>query len=199
MAETTAPGRPLRAGDPPQPGDAYGRAKLASESALAAVAAERGLDLVVIRPPLVHGPEVGGNFRALTRLAGSALPLPFAAVDNRRSVIFIDNLVDLIAAAAVHPQTAAQVLLAADGAFSTATLIRLLAEGGGGRAARLFALPDILFAAGRRLPGIGPAVAALTCSLEVDDGATRALLGWTPPVAGDAGLTLTARAIYRRR
>ena len=80
---------------------------------------------------------------------------------------------------------------------TTPALIRILAEGQG-RVARLFAPPDAVFAALRRLPGLGPAVSRLTLSLAVDDGATRALLGWTPPVAAEAGLTLTARAFMVR-
>ena len=193
MGETTPPGRAFRADDPPRPEDAYGRAKLASERALAAVADETGLELVILRPPLVYGPGVAGNFRALVRLAGSGLPLPFAALDNRRSLIFRDNLVDLVAAAALHPAAAGQVLLAADGAdLSTPALIRILARGQG-RAARLFSLPDTVFAVMRQLPGLGPATCRLSLSLQVDDGATRAALGWSPPVAAEAGLLATAR------
>src|SRR5207244_8286630 len=79
MGEATLPGRAFRADDPLRPEDAYGRAKLASEHALAAVADETGLELVILRPPLVYGPGVAGNFRALVRLAGSGLRLPFAA------------------------------------------------------------------------------------------------------------------------
>ncbi len=195
MAEATPPGRPLRAGDPPQPRDPYGKAKLATERALARVAAASGLELVVLRPPLVYGPGVGGNFRALIRLAGSGLPLPFAAVHNRRSLIAIDNLVDLLAVAAVRPAAAGQVLLAADtGALSTPALISILAQGQG-REARLFALPAPFFALLRRLPGLGAAVSPLTLSLEVDDGATRTALGWTPPVAAEAALIAAARAV----
>jgi nucleoside-diphosphate-sugar epimerase len=194
MGEETTPGKRFCAGDAPQPDDAYGRAKLATERALAETAAESGLGLVILRPPLVYGPGVGGNFRALMRLAGSSLPLPFAALDNRRSLIFLDNLVDLAAAAALHPEAAGRVLLAADGAdLSTPALIRILARGQG-RAARLFGLPDPVFAALRRLPGLGPAVSRLTLSLRIDDGATRKFLGWTPSVAAEAGLIATARA-----
>jgi nucleoside-diphosphate-sugar epimerase len=188
MGEATAPGRPLRADDPPRPEDAYGRAKLASERALMRTAAATGIELVVIRPPLVYGPGVGGNFRALARLSASGLPLPFAALANRRSLIFVGNLADLIAVAATHPAAAGHVLLAADGAaLALPDLIRRLAAGQG-RRARLFALPTAAFAALRRIPGLGPAVARLTLSLEVDDAATRTLLGWTPPVAAAAAL-----------
>lgn len=198
MGDATAPGQLFRADDCPCPEDAYGRAKLATERALAEVAAETGLELVVLRPPLVYGPGVGGNFRALVHLAGSFVPLPFAGIDNRRSLIFLDNLVDVAAAAALHPAAVGHVLLAADGGgLATPALIRILAEGQG-RVARLFALPDAVFAALRQLPGPGPAVSRLTLSLAVDDGATRALLGWTPPVAAEAGLTLTARAFALR-
>lgn len=193
--ETTPPGRAFRADDPPHPEDAYGRAKLASEQALIQVAEQTGIELVILRPPLVYGPGVAGNFRALVRLAGSGLPLPFAALDNRRSLIFRDNLVDLVAAAALHPAAAGRVLLAADGAdLSTPALIRTLARGQG-RAARLFPLPDAVFAALRLLPGLGPAVCRLSLSLQVDDGATRATLGWSPPFAAEAGLLATARAV----
>jgi len=194
MGDATRPGKRFRADDPPHPDDAYGRAKLATERALAQIAGETGLELVVLRPPLVYGPGVGGNFWALMRLAGSGMPLPFAAVDNRRSLIARDNLVDLASVVALHPAAAGRVLLAADGDdLSTPALIRILARGQG-RAARLFALPDAVFAALRRLPGVGPPVSRLTLSLAVDDGATRALLGWTPPVDAEAGLIAAARA-----
>jgi nucleoside-diphosphate-sugar epimerase len=199
MAEATAPGRKLRAGDPSHPEDAYGRAKRASEVALARAAGATGIELVVVRPPLVYGPGVGGNFRALARLAASGLPLPFAGLANRRSLIYIENLAQLIAAVATHPAAAGQVLLAADGAaLPLCRLIRILAAGQG-RRARLLAVPRPVFAPLRRLPGIGPAVARLTLPLEVDDAATRALLGWTPPHQAEAALLLTARALAAAR
>jgi nucleoside-diphosphate-sugar epimerase len=199
MGETTSPGRGFRADDPTRPEDAYGRAKLASERALAAVADKTGLDLVILRPPLVYGPRVAGNFRALVRLAATGLPLPFAALDNRRSLIFRDNLVDLVAAAALHPAAAGRVLLARDGLdLSTPALIRILAQGQG-RPARLFALPAPVFAMLRRLPGLGPAACRLSLSLQVDDSATCAVLGWMPPVAAEPALLATARAVAGRQ
>lgn len=193
MGGVTGPGAQFRADDPPRPDDAYGRAKLATERALVQVAAETGIELVILRPPLVYGPAVGGNFRALVQLAGSGLPLPLARVDNRRSLIARTNLVDLVAAAALHPAAAGRVLLAADGVdLSTPALIRILARGQG-RTARLFALPDAVFAALRRLPWVGPPVSQLTLSLAVDDAATRALLGWRPPINAGAALIEAAR------
>jgi len=194
MGEATPPGRPFRPDDEPKPGDAYGRAKLASERAARSAADQAGVELVVIRPPLVYGPGVKANFAALIRLAASGAPLPFAAIDNRRSLLFRDNLVDLLAVAATHEAAAGLTLLARDDAdFSTPDLIRALAAGLG-RRARLFPLPSALFAAFSPLPGIGPRLVRLTGSLQVDDSATRAALGWAPPVPAAAALRETARA-----
>jgi UDP-glucose 4-epimerase len=198
MGETTAPGRPFRADDEPKPADAYGRAKLASERAAAVAARDTGLELVIIRPPLVYGPGVTANFAALLRLAGCGLPLPFATIDNRRSFIFRDNLVDLLALAATHPKAAGMILLARDDEdLSTPRLIRALAAVLG-RKARLFPAPQALLSALRALPGIGPKLARLILSLQVDDSATRQALGWTPPVSAAAGLAATARAFAAR-
>ena len=198
MGEATAPGRPFGADDEPHPEDSYGRAKLASERAARETARDAGVELAIVRPPLVYGPGVKANFRALIALAGSGLPLPFAAVDNRRSLIFRDNLADLLVLAAVHPAAAGTVLLARDGEdLSTPALIRALAAGLG-RRARLFPVPGAVLAALRRAPGIGAKLSRLTLSLQVDDGATRALLGWAPPVAAEAALLATARAFATR-
>jgi nucleoside-diphosphate-sugar epimerase len=192
--EATPPGRPFRPDDPPHPADAYGRAKLATERAVAEVAGETGLELAILRPPLVYGPGVAANFRALLRLAASGVPLPLAGVANRRSLIFIDNLVELIGIAATHPAAAGGILLARDSEeLSTPALIRVLAAAQG-RRARLFAVPPAALAALRMLSWLGSRAAALTLSLQIDDAATRTALGWTPPVAAADGLVATARA-----
>jgi nucleoside-diphosphate-sugar epimerase len=185
MGEETRPGHPFRADEEPQPRDPYGSGKLATERALAEVP---GIELVVIRPPLVYGPGVGANFHALMRLVARGLPLPFAAIDNRRSFICIDNLTDLIAVAAQHPEAAGQTLLAGDGTdISTPALIRALAAGLGVRA-RLFPCP-----------GVGLLVPALARSAEIDASATRARLDWVPPVTMEAGLAATAASFRARR
>jgi nucleoside-diphosphate-sugar epimerase len=194
MGEATSPNRPFRPDDTPRPEDAYGHAKLASERAAAIAARETGIELVIIRPPLVYGPGVRANFAALLRLAGSGVPLPFAGIDNRRSLIFRDNLVDLLSLAATHPEAAGMTLLVRDDEdFSTPALIRALAAGLG-RKVRLFPAPGALFWPLRLLPGIGSKLARLTQSLAVDDSATRAALQWAPPVSAAAGLAATARA-----
>lgn len=193
MGEATARGRPFCPNDQPQPEDAYGRTKLASERAALAATQAAGVELVIVRPPLVYGPGVRANFAALIRLAASGWPLPFAALDNRRSLIFRDNLVDLLAVAATHPAAAGMMLLARDDTdFSTPELIRTLAAGVG-RDARLFPIPAALFAAMRVLPGIGPRLSRLVGSLQIDDSATRSALDWAPPVPAAAALAATAR------
>jgi nucleoside-diphosphate-sugar epimerase len=199
MAEATPKDAPLCTSDPPRPRDPYGRGKLATEDALVAAAREDGLELVVLRPPLVYGPGIGGNFAALIRLAASGLPLPFAGVDNRRSLIFIDNLVDLAHAACFVPAAAGGMWLARDERdLSTPQLLRALAAGLG-RRARLYRLPEAAFAVLRALPAIGPLAARLTLSFAADDGATRQVLGWQPRVAPEEALAATAAAGRRRR
>jgi nucleoside-diphosphate-sugar epimerase len=199
MGEATCRGAPFRAGDRPCPRDPYGRGKLASEEALRQASALGRIELVILRPPLVYGPGVKANFRALIGLAASGLPLPFAAVDNRRSLLFIDNLVALILRACIHPAAAGSIWLARDGEdWSTPALLRALAAALG-RPARLYAVPEPLFAPLRRLPVVGRRVAALTLSLEADDRATREALGWVPAVGAGEALALTAAWFRARR
>jgi nucleoside-diphosphate-sugar epimerase len=192
MGDATPPGVPFRETDPPHPRDPYGRGKLAIERALFAAAPDWSHEIVVLRPPLVYGPGVKANFRALMQLAASGLPLPLAGIDNRRSLIFIDNLVDLVGRVCLHPNAGGRVLLARDEAdLSTPELIRILAAELG-RPARLFSVPRPAFAMLPRLPKLGPLLSRLTLSLQVDDAATRAALDWRPPVSPETGLAATA-------
>jgi nucleoside-diphosphate-sugar epimerase len=199
MGDATKPGMPFRCTDPPLPRNPYGRCKLAIEHSLQAATRGTALELVILRPPLVYGPGVKANFRTLMQLTSRGLPLPLAGIDNRRSLVFLDNLVDLTARACEHPRATGHVLLARD-AFdlSTPELIRVLAAGLG-RPARLFAVPRAVFAAFRGLPGLGPLISRLTLSLQVDDGETRAILDWRPPVSPENGLVITARAFREQR
>jgi nucleoside-diphosphate-sugar epimerase len=198
MGEATLPGAPFRGTDPPCPRDPYGCGKLAIERALQAAALETGIEIVILRPPLVYGPGVKANFRALVRLVASGLPLPIAGIDNRRSLIFIDNLVDLLGQACLHPGAAGRVLLARDSAdLSTPELIRLLGTGLG-RPGRLFSVPAPALSMLRRVPKLGPLLARLTLSLQVDDAETRAVLDWRPAVSPEIGLAVTAAAFRGR-
>jgi nucleoside-diphosphate-sugar epimerase len=198
MGEATPEGTRFHAGDPPAPKDGYGRAKLELERAAAAAARTAGLDLVVVRPPLVYGPGVKGNFRALITLADSGLPLPFAALRNRRSLIYLDNLVALIVLAAIHPGSGGRVLLARDALdLSVREVVAALALGLG-RRVRQFPLPPALFAGIGLVPAVGPALRRLALPLLVDDSDTRRMLGWTPTISPEEGLVATARAYARR-
>lgn len=194
MGAATAPGRPFRLADEPRPDSAYGLSKLATERALTEAAQDAGIELMILRPPLVHGPGVQANFRALLRVVASGLPLPFAALDNRRSLVGLDNLVDLTAHAATCPGSAGGVWLVRDDPdLSTPQLIRGIAAGLG-RRARLFPVPGPVWSRLRAMPRVGARLAALTGTLQVDDRATREAFGWSPPMPATEGLARAARA-----
>ncbi len=187
--ETADPAHPFCAGDPPAPADPYGRSKAAAEIGLA----DLGLDLTVIRPPLVHGPAVKGNLAALMRLIRLGIPLPLGGIDNRRSVIGRTNLNNALHFLLTHPATIGGTFLIKDGEdVSTPDLIRRLARAMN-RPARLLPIPQGLL---RRLPG--GAIKRLTGSLVVDDGPLRAL-GWRPPLTLDQGLATMAQANREQR
>ncbi|SEQ27759.1 Nucleoside-diphosphate-sugar epimerase [Ectothiorhodospira magna] len=186
--EKSPPGQPFAVGQMPAPQDAYGRSKWEAEQALWEVAAGTGLEVVVIRPPLVHGPGMKGNLARLMGWIRRGIPLPLASVDNRRSLVGLDNLVDLLSLCAVHPAAAGETFLVSDGVdLSTPDLVRHLAAALG-RQPRLFPLPPRwLFRAGRWL-GREPAVARLCGCLQVDAHPVRQRLGWQPPVSLPEGL-----------
>ena len=194
--------RPFRESDPPHPGDAYARSKWEAEQALAALAAQAGSDvrplrpmeIVILRPPLVYGPGAKANFRALVRLCLLGIPLPFGAIDNRRSLIFGGNLADAIARVVAAPaRPGCRTYLLRDGRdLSTGDLVRGLAAGIN-REARLPALPPDWLRAALRLIGKGAAADRLLGSLAVDDSRFRADYAWRPPYGVDEALALTAR------
>lgn len=193
--ETTAPERPFQPDDPFDPSDAYARSKVEAEQALGQVAAETGLEVVVIRPPVVYGPGVGANFARLMQLVRKGVPLPLGAVDNRRSLVGLDNLVDLLVRCIDHPAAAGQVFLAGDGEdVSTTELLRRVARAMD-RPAQLLPVPPTVLRAGARLLGKGEMARRLLDSLQVDITHTRETLGWEPPVSLDEGLR---RAVANR-
>ena len=177
---------PFRASDTPHPADAYGRAKWQSESAMR----ETGVALSVIRPPLVYGPGVKANFLALLRWVDRGLPLPLASIDNRRSLIFLDNLLDLVDSALAHEP--GLFLARDDDEVSTPALIRIIAEKLG-RPARLVPCPPAWLAMAVRCLGQGAAAERLLGTLSLDDGATRQSLGWRPKTSLADGIAATCR------
>ena len=186
--EGTLPGRAFTQSDKPDPQDAYGVSKLEAEQALRQLAAETGMDVVIIRPPLVYGPGVKANFAALTRAAQRGLPLPLGAVHNQRSLVALDNLVDFIVTCITHPKAANQTFLVSDGQdLSTTELVRGMARAAG-VSARLLPVPVWALQAAGNLLGKGDAVQRLCGNLQVDISKARELLGWVPVVSVEEGL-----------
>ncbi len=184
-------GAAFKACDAPSPVGAYAMSKYLAERALGAVSARTGLSVVVIRPPLVYGPGVGGNFLRMMRLVDRGWPLPFARVRNQRSYVNVWNLADLVGRALVHPIAGGQTLLISDGTpVSTADLVRRLAAGFG-KSPRLVGVPEFALRGAARILGRKDDLDRLCGSLVVDDHATRALLGWDAPVSMDEGIART--------
>lgn len=186
--ERTVPGAPFTAQDDPAPEDAYGISKAEAEAGLFALGRETGMEIVAVRPPLVHGPGVQGNFARMLQWVARGVPLPLGAVDNRRSLVGLDNLVDLLVRCVEHPAAAGQAFLAGDGEdVSTTELLRRVARTMD-RRARLVPVPPGVLRTGARLVGKGEMARRLLDSLQVDIGHTRETLGWEPPVSLDEGL-----------
>ncbi|PSJ40083.1 nucleoside-diphosphate sugar epimerase [Zobellella taiwanensis] len=186
--EQTPLGKPFTAEDAPAPEDAYGISKLEAEQGLQQLAAETGMEVVIIRPPLVYGPNVKGNFASMIKLVQKGLPLPLGAVHNHRSLVALDNLVDLIITCIDHPSAANQVFLAGDGEdLSTTELLRGVARAMG-KPARLIPVPAGLLQLGATMLGKKAMAQRLLGSLQVDISKARNLLGWTPPLTVEQGL-----------
>lgn len=176
------------ASDTPAPEDAYGISKWEAEQGLQQLATETGMEMVIIRPPLVYGPGVKGNFASMIKLVTSGLPLPFGVIHNQRSLVAVDNLVDLIITCVDHPAAANQVFLAGDGRdLSTTELLQGVALSMG-RHARLIPVPAPLLMLGAKLLGKKAVAKRLLGSLQVDISKTRDLLGWEPPISVEEGL-----------
>ena len=195
--ESTA-ARPFTERDVPRPQDAYGITKWEAERALLRIAAESGMEAVILRPPLVYGPGVKGNLLRLMRLIDRGIPLPLASIRNRRSLLYLGNLLEAIALCVRAERAAGSTYLVSDGEdVSTAELVMRL-----GTAlhtpARMFRFPVSLLTLGARVLGKRDEMARLTGSLQVDSTQLRTELGWRPSANLAVGLDQTARW-YRRR
>lgn len=185
--------RPFTEDDLPQPETDYGRSKLEAEQILLNKGRKTGLEVVILRPPLVYGPGVRGNFLRLMKLVARRWPLPFASLRNRRSMIYIGNLVDAIHQCVQTRSGAGKTYLVSDGTdVSTPKLVRALAEALG-VAPRLFPFPPSLLAQGAALLGKREEAARLLGSLQVDSSRIRRELGWQAPYTMEEGLAETAR------
>ena len=185
-------GSPFKADDIPKPEDPYGISKWEAEQALRGIADKTGLEIVIIRPPLVYGPGVRANFLRLMKIL-SGIPLPFGAVNNLRSMVALDNLVDLIETCLNHPVAINQTFLVSDGEdLSTKALLQRTAVAMG-RSVFLIPVPVSVLWAFARLFGKSDIVKRVCGSLQIDISKTRDCLGWSPPVSVDDALRKTAK------
>jgi nucleoside-diphosphate-sugar epimerase len=192
VAETDG-GVPLAESAEPAPLDPYGRSKRAAEDALWRLSEETGLEVVVVRPPLVYGPGVGANFLQMMDALWRGVPLPFGSVDARRSLVYTENLADALMHCATDARAANACFHVADADdLSVAQLLRGLGRHLS-KPVRLIAVPSWLLRAAGALTGRAAQMERLTTSLQVDASHIREQLGWRPPFAVDEGLEATAR------
>lgn len=181
----------------PFPHADYAQSKFEAEEALKLLVAESAMELVIIRPPLVYAADAPGNFKRLLRLVASGVPMPFGMIDNKRSLVALDNLVDFIVHTTHHSEAANEVFLVSDGVdVSTPEMVRLLAKGMEKRLI-LLPVPQGLLGMAASVMGKKGLYTQLCCSLQVDSDKAQTLLGWTPPVHAHSAL-MEAGRVYKQ-
>lgn len=186
--EETLPGDAFSAMDVTNPTDPYGISKAEAEAGLRQIAAETGMEVVIIRPPLVYGPGVKANFAAMLKLAKKNLPLPLGAIHNKRSMVALDNLVDLIVTCIDHPKAANQTFLVSDDRdVSTTELLQLMTKAAGGKP-RLIPVPASWLRLLGKLTGKQAIIDRLCGNLQLDITHTKQTLGWKPVVTVEEGI-----------
>lgn len=191
--EGTVPGRPYRSDDIPAPSDAYGISKQEAEAQLRQLGLDTGMEIVIIRPVLVYGPGVKANFLNMMNWLQRGVPLPFGAIHNKRSLVAIDNLVDLIFVCCTHPKAANQTFMVSDGQdVSTTDLLRKMGKALH-RPARLLPVPSSMLSFTANALGKRSLSQRLCGSLQVDISQTRQQLDWNPPVTLEEALSATAK------
>jgi nucleoside-diphosphate-sugar epimerase len=187
--DSTTPGEPFKASDAVAPNDPYGISKFEAEIGLLQLAQETGLEVVIVRPPLVYGPNAKGNFAALARAIRRGLPLPLGAVTaNRRSLVSLDNLIDFLMLCLHHPRAAGETFLVSDGDdLSTLALLQGMAIAMGCRS-RLIPVPVSLLQLGAKLVRKEDVACRLLGDLQVDISKNNELLQWRPPTSVAQGL-----------
>lgn len=187
------------ASDEENPESAYGISKWEAEQALYEVSARTGLEVVIIRPPLVYGPGVKGNFLSVLRWINLGIPLPLGAIHNQRSLVGIDNLINLIITCIDHPAAANQTFLVSDDEdLSTTELLRRTSKALG-KTSRLIPISSSLIQCGTKLLGKQDIAERLLGNLQVNISHTKEILGWAPPVSVDKGLRKTAEWYLNKR
>lgn len=195
--EATELGFPFSAGDMPAPLDPYGVSKMEAEQGLRAIGTQTGLEIVIIRPPLVYGFGVKANFAALMRVVQRGWVMPLGAVHNKRSLVALDNLVDLIVTCITHPKAAQHIFLVSDGHdLSTTELVLGLARAAG-VSTRLVSMPVWFLQAAAAMVGKGDVAKRLCGNLQVDISKAQSLLDWTPPISVEEGLLKAVKGIQK--
>lgn len=190
---------PFSENSPPTPADAYGVSKLRAEEVLRRIAGKNGMEVVIVRPPLVYGPGVKANFLSMMHWLARGIPLPLGSIDNIRSLVALDNLVDLIVTCLDHPAAANQTFLVSDDEdLSTTELLRRLGNALDSPA-RLIPVPPKLLQWGAKLFGKKDIAQRLLGNLQVDISKTKEHLGWEPPISVDEGLKKTAEWYWKQR
>ncbi len=178
---------------PPKPEDDYGRTKYEAEKCLNTIAKKTKMEVVIIRPPLVYGEGVKANFKKLIKLSRSGLPMPFGAVDNKRSLIYIENLIDFILLCIKHPKAANETFLVSDNDdVSTTDMIRLIAYAGKKRP-MLLPVPTVWITFISKLIGKQMLAERLCGNLQVDISKAKSLLNWKPPYNFKEGIVMTVQ------
>jgi nucleoside-diphosphate-sugar epimerase len=196
--EVTLPGYPFTANDIFVPADPYALSKYEAEQGLLSLAKETEMDVVIIRPPLVYGPKVKANFLSMMKVLNKSIPLPFGAVHNKRSLVALDNLVDLIITCIEHPSASNEVFLVSDDEdLSTSELLTRVSKAVGKRA-WLLPLNQKLLEFCLGLIGKKDLSQRLCASLQIDISKTKRILNWTPPVSVDEGLERTAECFLNK-
>lgn len=195
--EGTGMGKPYTAFDMPAPQDPYGISKMEAEHGLREIAKATGMEVVIIRPVLVYGPGVKANFLSMMSWLNKGVPLPLGAIHNKRSLVSLDNLVDLIVTCIDHPSAANETFLVSDGEdLSTTEMLRRMGQALG-KKARLVPVPAGLLEAGAAMLGKRAVAQRLCGSLQVDIRHTRETLNWNPPVSVDDGFRAAASAFLK--
>jgi len=197
--EYTRPGQPFTVQDPLHPQDPYAISKAEAEIQLRQIAQETGLEVVIIRPPLVYGPGVKGNFRTVISWVDRGLPLPLGAIHNRRSLVALPNLVDLMITCLTHPAAAHQTFLVSDNHdLSTTNLLKTLARAMG-KPSLLIPIPSPWLQTLASLTGRAAVAQRLCGHFQVDIRPTQHRLGWTPPISVDEAMAVTVRGMGGRK
>jgi nucleoside-diphosphate-sugar epimerase len=196
--EFTQHDQSFTAADVCHPDDPYAVSKYEAEQGLKDISKQTGMEIVIIRPPLVYGPGVKGNFLSMMRWLHKGIPLPLGAVHNQRSLVALDNLIDLITICIDHPAAANQTFLVSDGEdLSTTELLQRLGAALG-KPARLLPVPQALLESTLNLLDKRAIAQRLCGNLQIDISKTRDRLGWTPPVIVDQALRQTAQAYLQK-